>query len=395
MRRLDEFINDLDLSILEDLYQGVGSEAYDPIAMLKLAVYACMEGNGSPAKWSRIAVDSKSIQWLIRGIRPSRTCCYNFRDRVGAVIEDFVSQAVRMAVGEGLVDPHTGIQDGSTVRAAASRHRVVNAKALQQRQEILDQAIRQDEAGIPVEDGPKWLARTPTGRQDQQQRFQQAAEVLAQRQRNNAAKRKDRRLAEGKVQVSLSEPEAPLGRDKEKVFGPLYTYQFIVEPSSLLILTYDVFLQTTDAGTLPKMMDKAQEVLGHYLDIMIADGAYASILDLAACDERGTELIAGPDRSDDKKQTEPKRPNKKPTKLDKSQFTWLPDKQTYLCPEGHQLVYLQKAKAERRDGDTLNEIRFRCPPEHCMACSRQRNCVDNPQKGRMIKRLEGMPISRK
>lgn len=357
--------------------------------MLKLSVYGWLEGNGSPSKWAKMAVDSQSMRWLIRGIEPSRMCCYNFRDRVGGVIEDIVSQVLTNAIADGLVDPHIGVQDGTAVRAVASRHRLVNRKTLQQRQEVLDQAIREDEQGKPVEEGaPKWLAKTPDGRKEQQRRFEQAAKVLAEREQVNAARCKSKQLAARNLQVSLSEPEAPLGRDKEKVFCALYTAQFVVEPSSLLIMTYDVFAQATDAGTLPKMAEKTRKVLGHYLDTMIADGVYASLLDLRYCDESGIELIAGGTKKEDEKPIKGKK-SKKPPKLDRSQFVWQPEEQTYLCPEGHTLKYHQKDRVSRRDGETLIENRYRCPPEHCMGCPRKLNCVDNPKKGRIIKRLEG------
>jgi transposase len=386
---VDRFVDELDRKVLDDLYRGVGLEAHDPILMLKLGVYGWLQGNGSPAKWYKLATDSKSMQWLIRGIRPSRSCCYNFRDRVGAVIQNLVSQVVTKAVEEGLVEPKMGIQDGTTFRAAASRHRVVNTKTLTRRQETLVQAIQQDQKGIPIEDAPKWMARTPGGRLEQQQRYEKAAQVLAQRQQENATKRKDRRLADDKVQVSLSEPEAPLGRDKERVFCALYTAQCVVEPSSLLILTYDVFAQTTDAGSLPIMADATQKVLGYYLDTMVADGAYASLLDLRACAAREIELIAGPEAPAKNNQA---KTSKKPAKLDKSEFTWLPEEQMYRCPEGHLLKYCQKDRVHRRGGESLVELRFQCPPEHCLGCPRRANCVDNPAKGRVIKRLEGQEL---
>ena len=389
VRAVDKLVNELDRTVVDNLYRGVGVEAHDAMLMLKLSVYGWLQGHGSPAKWCKLAIDSRSMQWLIRGMRPSRTCCYNFRDRVGAAIQDLVSQTVKKCVDEGLVQPTMGVQDGTTFRAAASRHRVVNTKTLTLRQETLVQAIEQDEKSIPIADGPKWIAKTPGGRLGQQQRFEKAAQILAERQQENAAKRKDRRLAEGKVQVSLSEPEAPLGRDKEKVFCPLYTSQYVVDPSSLLILAYEVFAQTTDAGTLPLMADATAKVLGHHLDILVADGAYASLLDLLACAERGIELIAGPEAPATSK---PAKKSKKPAKLDKNEYTWLPEEKTYRCPDGHLLKFCQKNCSPRRGGESVVELLFRCDPGHCLGCVRKENCVNNPARGRVIKRLEGQEL---
>ena len=54
----------------------------------------------------------------------------------------------------------------------------------------------------------------------------------------------------------MMKKKAPLGGDKEKVFGPIYTPEVVVDTESLLILSFDVIAQVTDAGTLPPMLDR-------------------------------------------------------------------------------------------------------------------------------------------
>jgi transposase len=395
VRWLDKAIDELDLTVLEELYRGSGSAPYEPASLLKLAVYSMFEGRCSPAAWSKLAAENTAAQWLMRGIRPSRTCCYNFRDRIGHVLETLHADTVRMAIQEGLLDPETGFLDGTSIRAAASRHRVVNQKTLERRRQGLAEAIENDQEGKPLEAVPQWMARTTKGRISQQERFDQAAEEMARRQLENAKRPKDRRLAEDKVQVSLSEPEAALGRDKEKVFCALYTPQFVVEPSALLILAYDVFPQATDAGCLPIMLDKTERVIGHPLKTVVADGGYASLLDVKACAQRGTELIAGPIEDEERKSEKLKKSKasqKKSSKLDKSEFTFIPEEQVYRCPEGHKLELLQKARVERRGGEKVVELRFKCSPNHCVGCPLQPQCVTNPHRGRVIKRLEGQEL---
>jgi transposase len=384
----------LDLTVLEELYRGSGSAPYEPAALLKLAVYAWLEGQGSPASWCKLAKENVAVRWLLRGIQPSRSCCYDFRDRVGHVLETIHADVVRMAIQEGLLDAEAGFLDGTSIRAAASRHRVVNQKTLERRRQVLAQAVQNDDENKPLEAVPQWMAHTPNGRISQQERFDQAAEEMARRQQENAKRSKDRRLAEDKIQVSLSEPEVPLGRDKEKVFCALYTPQFVVEPSSSVILAFDVFPQTTDAGCLPIMLDKTALVIGHPLKTAVADGGYSSLLDIKACEQRGTELIAGPieDKEQKFEKLKSKRTKKKPPKMDKGEFTFIPEEQLYRCPEGHKLKLREKTRVERRGGETLVELRFQCSPDHCIGCRRQPQCVDNPHRGRLIKRLEGQEL---
>ena len=109
------------------------------------------------------------------------------------------------------------------------------------------------------------------------------------------------------MKVSITDPEAPLGRDKEKVFGPMYTTQFVVDTASLLILSFDVFAQVTDAGTLAPMLDRTEEVTGAMLIQISTDAGYVSLLDLQECEKRDVRLVGPMGRMTSPSKSEPKR----------------------------------------------------------------------------------------
>jgi transposase len=390
VRWLDGFVNGLDLSSLCEKYRGVGSEAHRPDLMLKIVLYQVLEGSLSPASWSKAITESIPLLWLGRGIQPSRTALYNFRDRVGDVIQDIHAIMVRQAIADGLIDPKEGVQDGTTFRACASRHRTINRKVLLRRQEELQAAIAQDETGQPPVTVPQWMAKTPRGRQQQAERYAKAREKLELRLSENARRPKDKRLDENKVTISTTDPEAPLGRDKEKVYCPLYTPQLVVDPDSRVPLAFEVFAQATDAGTLPPLLDAAARVIGHPLEAVSADAAYATLLDLQECAKRDVELFAPAQENDF---TEKKRAQRGvEERIDREAFTWLPAEQTYACPQGHRLDYRGKESKRRRGDQKVVEHRYHCPAEHCRICPLRDRCVRDPNHGRTIKRLEGQEI---
>lgn len=356
--------------------------------MLKIAVWETLEGRRSPAQWARDVHENLVVRWLGQGIRPSRTALYDFRDRMGNVIQEIHATVIRQGMVEGLMDPQEAVQDGTFIRACASRHRTINMTVLNRRREELAAAIAQDETGESIPMAPRWMAKTIEGRREQSQRFAKAHEVLEQRLLKNSQRPKDKRLAESKVTVSTSDPEAPIARDKEKVFCPLYTTQFLVEPESRMILTFEVFAQATDAGTLAPMLDKTEQIIGHHLESVSADSAYSSLLDIEDCEKRGVELFAPVQENSftDKKREARK---KEQDRLTRDAFTWLPDEETYECPQGHRMHHNGKERKARRDGLYVIEQHYRCPPTHCRACPVHERCVSNPNKGRVVKRLEG------
>jgi transposase len=389
VRWLEEFVDSQDLSGLEAAYEGVGSEAHLPNLMLKIALWEVFQARRSPAQWARDIYEHIPLQWLSRGIQPSRTALYNFRDRLGGVVEELHTEMIRQAIQEGLIEPHEGVLDGTSIRACASRHRAVNGSILERRLGELQATIVLDQAGQRPALVPGWMAKTPKGRQDQSERFSKAQAILNRRRQDNAERPKDKRLEDNKVTVSTSDPEAVMGRDKEKTFCPLYTSQFVVEPNSLVVLAFEVFAQVSDAGTLGTMLDKTAQVIGHKLAAITTDAGYVSILDIQECIDRGVELFAPVQEND---YTAKKRAAQASQRIEREQFTWLPEEEAYVCPEGHRLDYKGKERKRRRGNQEVIEHRYHCPPEHCRGCPLRDRCVRDPQKGRTVKRLEGQEL---
>ncbi len=110
---------------------------------------------------------------------------------------------------------------------------MINRPTLDKRIEQLDAAI----AGTSTEELPKWIPPTESGKDELRQRMEVASQVLNQRIQANAKKPSGKRKDPNKIVVSTSDPEAPLGRDKMKVYRPLYTVQWMVT-TTCFILSY-------------------------------------------------------------------------------------------------------------------------------------------------------------
>lgn len=355
------------------------------MTLLKMALYQYLKGNQSPAVWYEEAKLNKAMQWLGRGYVPSRRTWYDFRDRVGKFIDQLHEQIIAKALDEGHLDPTVGVQDGTAVAACASRHRMVNRSTLENRTTQLD-AILQEEFDDEL---PQWVPATESGRLDLAERMKKAPDILAERIAKNARKPSDKRKDPEKIQVSLSDPVAPLGRDKLKVFRPLYTVQYVVAPVSHLIMSYCCEPEVTDVGTLAPMIDKTQKAVCGRLRTMMADAAYCSIVDLQDCRDRNVELLA-PVQSNTL--TESKLAAKPNQQIPRREFDWDDTEQCYRCPEGHRLDYRDRTRKQRHSGRQLWESRYRCDPAHCGACPLANTCLRPGSKSRTIKRLEGQEL---
>ena len=377
-RQIDAAVARLDLGPLFACYGGTGSDAFPPDLLLRAVLFETRRGLHSPAAWHRDAHECEPVRWLLRGCAPSRSCWYAFRDRVGPVLLGLQQQPLAQALAAGLTPATRGAEDGTLVAAHASRHRLVNEPTLRQRAQQLAEAIAADERGQAPPTVPAWLAAQPAGRQRQQQRLQQAQTRMEELQDRNRHKRASKRKAPEKIVVSLSDPQAALGKDKEDVYRPLYNVQIVDDLDSPFVLAYEVFAQPNDAGLLGTLLARARELLGHALHTLLVDTAYVGGSDLAAAQAAGATVYA----------PLPKEAKTKDMQLPKSAFTWQAAEQTYICPQGHRLVYEGASTQKRSATEAVVLHCYRCPPAHCQDCPLQAACTKNPAAGRTISRGE-------
>src|SRR4051812_18603468 len=379
-RAIDEAVDQLDLTAGFDSYAGVGSKAHRPDLLLKIVLYEMQTGRHSPDQWAQDVRDRRSLQWLGFGITPSRTRSYAFRDRIGPWLEALNRQVLGSAVVRGLTTARQGSLDGTLIAANASRHRLVNLSRLQRRLAELDRVIAAERSGHDPGAIPAWMARTPARRRRQRYRFGQARRTLQRRHAENARRSRDQRQDPEKIVISTSDPEAALGRDKEKVFRPLYNVQVVQDLESPLILGYEVFARASDAGTLMPLRQRVRDLTGVWLERLLADAGYASALDLSDCAAAGLDLYA-PYQENDRTARRP------PRQIPKSRFVWVAEEQVYVCPRGHRLERIGRETRRRGEGRTLEMTTYRCAPEHCRACPLMKQCTGSA-KGRTIKRNE-------
>jgi transposase len=451
-RQVDQAVAGLDLTALYDAYAGTGSLACRPDLLLRLALYEVRRGRHSPADWWRDAHENEPARWLLRGLTPSRSGWYAFRDRVGPRLRDLNDQPLLRALEQGLTPLAQASLDGTTVAANASRHQLVNAAKVDQRLAHLAQALTADDGSLGVVSAgwsapaspstcagataaavdhgpprtahgpaiaplvlvvaapavataalvlvvaapavasavltlvaaavrvrPRWMAATPTGRQQQWRRLHQAQARLAERQARNQGKRPCKRKAADTIVLSPADPEAAVGRDKEWVYRPLYNIQILDDLDSPFILAYDVLGQQNDAGTMGPLLQRLRAGLGRQLQRLLADTAYAGGADLAAAQAEGVTVYA-PVPGDEV--------DKPAARIPKRDFTWRAAEQTYVCPQGHRLVHVETSRQKRSGTATVVLERYRCPAEHCAACPLRARCAPASGAGRAVVRSE-------
>lgn len=386
-RRIAEAVEVLDLQPLFDSYLGVGKPALRPDLLLKMLIYEMQSNRPSPAQWARDVVESEPVRWLLFGMEPSRARLYDFRDRIAAFLPAWNAQVLDVAVAEKMTLATRAALDSSSVAAHASRRQLLNEERLQKRCALVDAALERGTPGEPQAASPGWLAKSEAGLREQKQRYQRAADIMRERQAANAQRRSCKRKPAAKILVSPADPEAILARDKLNVFRPLYSVQVLRDLDSPLVLAYDLLTQNNDNGVLEPMVEQMTDAVGHKPSEVLVDSGYVSVHHLAFCAQAGIRLYGPHQENDYSVPNGKKRQCNQKTELPKSAFRWLPEEQVYQCPEGHLLRFRQEQTQHRADY-SITVALYTCPPEHCLACPRQKICTRTPHKGRTVSRME-------
>jgi transposase len=379
-------------------YQGRGSKPYRPDLLLRIALIEIQRGRHSPTQWFKDTLENKALQWAGFGIRPSRSCWHSFYHRAGSFLLAWNGQVLEKAQEQGQTQAARAALDGTLVAANASRHQLLNEERLEKRLAGLDAVVTGDIEGegdamamVPLvgatgaaatlrEPLPGWMASTKEGRKAQKERYEKAREHLQELLSANAQRNPAKRLAPKKIVISGGDPEAKLGRDKEKVFRPLYNVQLLCDLDSPFLLGYQVFAQTSDANTLGPMLERTADLVGKKPGVLLVDAGYVTGADLALCHAAAITLY-GPWMENDYSK-------KAANHLDKQQFTWLPEQNAYRCPQGQLLTPIGKERREHMDGRSEMQYRYRCAPVHCRACPVHPQCTSNPNRGRSLRRSE-------
>jgi transposase len=259
---------------------------------------------------------------------------------------------------------------------------LLNHAPVRQRRQVLDDAVAADAAGRAPAVPPYGLAHTAPTRQRQQQRYRAAQAHLEERLAENRQRIPSLRQEEKNVRISVTDPEAALGKDKLKVYRPLDNVQYVRDVDSPFLLGYDAFAHGSDAGTLVPMVRRTGQLTGRRPETLLVDSGYVTALDLADARAEGIDLY-GPWKEND---YTPAAAAAKP--WGKDVFTWEEPARAYRCPAGQPLTFKGVQNRPRSRQRTERLELYHADPATCAACPLKARCCPKSRSGRYLHRSE-------
>lgn len=372
VRVYDAFVETLNFNELElrlDPHK-VGCPEYNPKAMLKLLLYGYSYGLRSSRKLERAIYHNVSFIWLMGGLKPDHKTIAEFRRKNKAVLKNVLKTCARLCIKLNLIAGNTLFVDGSKLRANAS---IKNTWTKEKCQRALGKIDTRIEAILSECDAVDEYEQSQDSLVKMKKELKNK-KVLKVKVENILKELKE----ENRKSINTTDSECTRISSLQGSHAG-YSLQNVVDEKNGLIVNSDVVSENNDLNQFGEQINQANEVLEKKCDTACADSGYAYTRELEKIDKQEIKVIVPSQRQASKKEAKP---------FHKSNFQYDPQKDYYICPEGHFLTYRYINKREQNKVYIISEktICRQCP--HFGVCTKS-------QQGRQITRLINEEVRQK
>lgn len=380
-RLVSDIVDQLDLSAITSRYSNRGEEAYHPAMLLKLWFYGYAIGVFTSRKIRTAMDENIPFRWLCGGHKPDFRTISDFRKDNLELLPGLFKQVVQIAMGLGYVSlGHVSI-DGSKLKANASKHKAMSRERMKQEMARLEKEIREafEQAQQADEQEEEQLSLFPESAnneaQDRQARLEKIKEALKQlEERKPEAKSK----TPEKDQLNFTDPESRIMDTKNQGVIQGYNPQIAVDAAHRIIVGLQMSSSTSDQQQFSGVLRSIHDNTGKMPEKASADAGYFSAANIQAAQSAEVDAYIAAVR-EGKQAMNP---------YDKTNFTYRPETDTYICPAGKTLELKQTQHADHPNKPT--KWVYEC--QACHECPFQKDCVKGKSGKRTVTRSESDPI---
>jgi transposase len=260
---LEDFVESLDYSNFDMIYEGAGHPAYHPRIIMKILTYGTLCKTRSSRKLAMAAKENLVFMHLAEKVNPDFRTINRFRKDNPEFVKSAFKKTVEVAVKNKLVDLSFISIDGSTLKAYAGSKLYVDKKVLDKLDKAIDKMVEDDIALDELEDelyGDNANdGLTGIDRRDMKK-------IVREFNKSNDKKKikKNIKKAKGELEkyflkkVSISDPEARMMQTKKRFSELSYNTQLSVDRNQI-ILANDICQDKHDANQFIPQIKNVKE----------------------------------------------------------------------------------------------------------------------------------------
>ena len=361
---------------IESSAEQGGRPAFDPHLLICLWVYAYSQGIGSAREVARRCEYDPAFQWLTGLQEVNYHTLADFRVERQKELDELFTQVLAALSKEGLITLEQVMQDGTKIKALASRRSYQREGTIREHLERARQRVEQMGDPRNEEASPKVKQAQARARREQQERLESALQELQKLQ-----ERKTGEKAKSAARVSSSDPQARVMHHSDGGLSLSYNAQISADAANGLIVGVAVTQEANDSAQLLPAVDRIEERLEKKPQQMVADGGYTTRDNIEKMAGREIDFLGSMGREEMPSGTTA------PQRLPPSAFVYQAETNRYICPEGKLLRPQGRHTKSNRRGQIayLYEAKF----SDCQSCHRKPECCPgNQSHGRGILRFE-------
>ena len=354
-RFVRDFVDSLDLKSLGFRVREsvMGRPHYGAALLLKVWLYGYLNSIRSSRKLERGCREHMGLIWLTGMQAPDHNTLWRFWLDNKKSLRQVFRQSVRIALNADLLGLVVHAVDGTKIMACSSRravwHRGDLEKLLKKLDESISDVMCQVERAQRKEVGE---FRLPESLQDHEERKRFIREAIQKLDEEDT-----KHLHPGESDARLMKS----GRTIELS----YNAQAVADQKTGMIVASDVVNDEDDSAQLVRMLDQVSDNLGNTAQENLADGNYASVLQIHLAEKAGHAVLTSPGPNEESEGSDSDNPS-----YHSSRFIYDQTNDRCICPHGNILSF-QRTKDSRRKTYKLKIYHCRdfrqCP--HRFRCS--------------------------
>ena len=378
VRFIDAFVDKLDLkqlgvqSLTSTDKKKEGRAAFSDALLLKLYLYAYLNGIRSSRKLEREAIRNVELQWLLQGLHPNYHTIADFRKVNGTALQNLFKLFVTFLKDAGLIGGNIIAVDGTKIRGNNSKKNNYNPKKIQRHLDYIEQKSK-----ALLEE----FERTDAA-EDESLRLGDVQEKLARLQEHKIKYESLQNQLEqtNEPQVSTTDPDARALLVRGVVVEVGYNVQAAVDAEHKLVVATHT-INRNDKNALFAICNEAKENMAEESLTVLADKGYHTGKELQACQEAGIDTIVARQEvvNSNKKGTQPA--------YMVQHFVYDEISDTYTCPEGQTLHTTGRLHRKKRDND-VSYLFKKYRSSACQTCPAKHLCTGRHDGRREIERSE-------
>lgn len=376
---INDIVENLDTSSIENSYQETGAPAYNPKMLLKTIFYAYSQGTRSSRKIENGLTENIAFRYLAANNHIDHGTINLFRKNHLKELPTIFAQIVILASSLGLADFSDASIDGTKIKANASKKNLFNKDEIKKITDKMKDIIPEAEV-VDTEEDKRFAEKrgynqVPEHLSDPKIRKAEIAKLQKRLidltkanqeidDKQEKAKRLDQKETEktNNQTSNTTDRESSIMKMKDSSFKMAYNCQFAT--ANQFISAYEVTNDPSDTNSLQKMVVKTERTTQKKIKRIKADSAYFTKDNLNFLEDNGTEAFI-PDTL--KESAEKKERENQVSRFDRQRFPYHQETDQFTCPEGKTLKLTKISK----DGSSRRE--YQC--NDCDQCSFRKLCT--------------------